>query len=306
MRFVCFLFHSTVTTAIGWGGIAVVCGTHEHRCHEPCNKRRVCRVFASSPLSANVSNGTAFLLSVFRQSAFHRDNVLRGIDVLLGVDAVGTVLVTRVIGGSEFSWNRPGDFSLDSEQVLAHLQSHVTHFTPVFTPAVADNPVLASGVGIGSPAGNGNNVVALFRMTLFGKDTAGVLDNGLGVDGSGNGSPGIKLGHDLVHGGLLVVRIVIDESVLGNGGVGEVVEGHALAAHSSKGVAGLANVFRRAGGVDLGAETLGRFRRAGHVRGARVVRDVSGLLDEFVRASVLWEREKDGRGSAWMPRIALH
>mmetsp|Transcript_4977 Transcript_4977/g.11553 ORF Transcript_4977/g.11553 Transcript_4977/m.11553 type:complete len:407 (+) Transcript_4977:157-1377(+) len=218
---------------------------------------------------------------------FHRDNIGRGIHVLFRVDAVGTILVTRVISGSKFTRNGPGNFTLDTEQILAHFQPHVPHFSPVLTPAVANNPVLRLGLLVRAPTHDGHDVVGVFRVSRFGKDPTGVFDDGFRVNGGRHRTPRVNLGHDLVHRVLLVVGIVIDEAVLGYGGVGEVVQGHALAAHSPKGVAGLAGVFCGAGGIDLGAESLGGFGRAGQVRGAGVVGDVSGGLDELVGAGVV-------------------
>lgn len=50
-------------------------------------------------LATDVSGIAAFILSVLGQTSLHRDNISGRIDVLLSVDAVGSILVTCVVGG---------------------------------------------------------------------------------------------------------------------------------------------------------------------------------------------------------------
>mmetsp|Transcript_12128 Transcript_12128/g.25678 ORF Transcript_12128/g.25678 Transcript_12128/m.25678 type:complete len:367 (-) Transcript_12128:150-1250(-) len=238
-------------------------------------------------LATDVTGGVAFVFLVGRQASLHGDNIGRRVHILFGVDAVGAIFVTGIISGREFSRNGKCNFALDSEQILSHFQSHVSHFTPVLTPAVADNPVLCSAVGIGSPSHDGDDVVGRFRVTFFAVDPTSVFHDGFRIDCCGNRTTCVDLGHDFVNRCLLVVGVVIDEPVLGYGGIGKVIQGHTLASHASKGVAGLAGVQSGAGGVDFSAEPIGGLGAAGNVGGAGVVRHVSGLLNEFIGAGVV-------------------
>ena len=90
-----------------------------------------------------------------------------------------------------------------------------------------------------------------------------------------------------------VIFVVIDESVLGNGCVGEVIQSDALATHSAKSITSLAGVLSSAGGVNLVAKSFSGFSTASYVRGAGIVRHVSGFLDKFIRAGVLQIDDKN-------------
>jgi len=239
----------------------------------------------------DVPNGGTFLFLVGGQTLLHGTEIGGRIDVCFGVNAVRSVLVTGVISGGEFSGNRKSDFALDAQQILSHLQSHVSHFAPILAPAVANDPVLRSGLAVAPPSNNGNDVIRLLGIPFLGVDATGVFDNGFRVDGGRHGTTGVDFRHDAVNGSVHIGFVVVDEPVLGNGGVGKVFEGNALAAHPSKGIAGLAGVLGGAGGIDLAAKSLGGFRAARQVRGAGIVRDVSGLLNKLVRAGVLQECE---------------
>jgi hypothetical protein len=60
-----------------------------------------------------------------------------------------------------------------------------------------------------------------------------------------------------------------------------------LAPHPTEGITRLAGIGRRTSGINVWAESLGRFITARQVRGARIVGDVPGLLDELVRAGMV-------------------
>ena len=49
--------------------------------------------------NSDVSDGGACLLLVSRKTLLHRDKIGRGINVGFGMNAVGSILITGVIGG---------------------------------------------------------------------------------------------------------------------------------------------------------------------------------------------------------------
>lgn len=105
-------------------------------------------------------------------------------------------------------------------------------------------------------------------------DAAGVVEDLRGVNAGGNGAALVDLGHH--------VLLALDLAVLGNSGVGVVVNVDALAG-GGKGRAGAADVLLRARPVGVGADALARLGRARKVGVARVVRDAAArLLDVLV------------------------
>jgi hypothetical protein len=86
---------------------------------------------------------------------------------------------------------------------------------------------------------------------------------------------------------LLVIGIVINHTILGNGGVGEEINLGTLSTHSTKGVACLASIGGVAGRVNLVTESFGTLGRARQIRTASVIGDVASVLDKLIGTSVI-------------------
>lgn len=71
-------------------------------------------------------------------------------------------------------------------------------------------------------------------------------------------------------------------TVFSNGSIGEIINLSTGASHSGKGIAGLASVGGVASGVDMLAESFGRFCRTGHVGNTSIVGNISDLRNEIV------------------------
>lgn len=107
------------------------------------------------------------------------------------------------------------------------------------------------------------------HASLLGGDASGVLEDLGGVDTAADGSAGVYL---LLHG--VLSR---DGSVLGDGGVGELLDGEALAL-GVESAAGAGLVHGSAAEVGVGAEALVRLGGACEVGVAGLVGDTGSLL----------------------------
>jgi hypothetical protein len=138
-----------------------------------------------------------------------------------------------------------------------------------------------------------------FRIRIIGEDTTHVMHNGFGVDRSSDGSSNKNFCSDIVHD----VVIKIDHSIFGHSGIWEIVDFRASAAHSGKGIARFANVFRLARRINVRADPIRRFFATSQVRAAGIVGNVSGFLDEFINAGVVSPVTTAGSFSATIENV---
>ena len=179
---------------------------------------------------------------------------------------------------SERAHSGPGALAFEAKCVLALGNADVAHLSPVLSPAVAHNPVLALG-RVRAPTDNGHNVVD-FLVGVVG-DARLIIEDGLSADAASDGAACVNfLGH---------VVGAVDGTVLRNSGVGVLGKSDALAAGRGKSGASASDVLSGAGEVGVCAESLSALGRAGQVRVRGLVADTrSGLLadrvDPLVRA----------------------
>mmetsp|Transcript_17021 Transcript_17021/g.39084 ORF Transcript_17021/g.39084 Transcript_17021/m.39084 type:complete len:262 (-) Transcript_17021:437-1222(-) len=200
--------------------------------------------------------------------------------------AVGTVLVAGKVANGELSGRGPGDFHFDAQGVVPGENAEVSHFSPVLSPGISDNPIDIARFVVGFPPNDAHNVVHQHVPDLgVVYATAGVLDDGFRVDSGGNGTPGVDLALDLVDdaGGICQVAV---GSVFGDRCVRHHIDFCALATHSTKGITGLAGIGFRTRSIDVRTKAFGRLRTAGKVWLARVVGDHAAVLNEFVNTRV--------------------
>ena len=113
-------------------------------------------------------------------------------------------------------------------------------------------------------------------------DPTGIIQDGFRVDARGDRSPREDLGFDLVNDRAEAAREIRVRPVLGDGGVGEALNGVAAAGS----ITGPADVDGTATGVDVGTKSVGTVGAARNVRLASVVRDEARFgLNEFVDSS---------------------
>merc|ERR1712146_126941 len=102
----------------------------------------------------------------------------RRVRELLGA-TVGAILIAAVVGGiskeasSDLVRHSPGTLCLELECIIALLHADEAHFTPVFSPRVADNPVLL--ISLSSP---NNRDDMINHLSWLGGDATSVLENG--------------------------------------------------------------------------------------------------------------------------------
>lgn len=82
--------------------------------------------------------------------------------------------------------SHPIDLFFNSKDILPHLHAKETHFAPIFTPTVTNNPVGHLFFFIEAPANNANFVCNLSSGVFISKDSALVVQNRLTVDASDN------------------------------------------------------------------------------------------------------------------------
>lgn len=161
----------------------------------------------------------------------------------------------------------------NGQGVVTGINVEVTHLSPVFSPAVANNPVVAASRFIESPSDNRDDVID--RTGFRGiKNTTLVVQKRLSINTTSDRSTSIDLSHHVLHAG--------HATVFGNGHVREEINVDALATVAGEGGAGTANVFLGAGPVTIRAKTFGGFAGAGSVLLAGVVWDVARFMDELV------------------------
>ena len=182
--------------------------------------------------------------------------VVRWIKIVLADDAVFPVFVAGEVVYGIASRSCPSYLSLDTQQILAHLHSHVSHFTPILPPRISDDPKLGTSRHIGAPSHDANNVVGLLVEAVISEDTARVSDNGLSVDCCRDRASAVDLSHDLVTVALIVVRVKVDQPILGHSSVREVVDFCTGSAHACKSITSLANSRGSASSVYVLAETF--------------------------------------------------
>ena len=205
-------------------------------------------------------------------------DIIGRIVVVLAV-AVLAILITRKVLDSEGPWCSPSNLFLNTEQVLAELKTHVGKFSPVGTPAVADDPILDTRVGIRAPSDDADDMIHVGTVRFVREDPTMVLVQRIGIDDCRHGSTCKDLGLDCMD-------ISADCSELGNGGIGKDINLGTVSAHTGKGVAGPANVTTLAGRVDMRAKAFVGIIRTGHIGHAGIVGDVSRVVNELVRSAV--------------------
>mmetsp|Transcript_77529 Transcript_77529/g.217372 ORF Transcript_77529/g.217372 Transcript_77529/m.217372 type:complete len:304 (+) Transcript_77529:69-980(+) len=224
---------------------------------------------------------------VLGQTALNFNEIVGRVDIGFVIDAVRSIFITREVVDGVGCRSNPGNLSFNAQQVLAHLQTHVTHLAPVLSPAVAYNPILGSSGWIGAPTYNGHNVVGRFRVIVGGEDTSRVLHNRFGIDGCRHRATGVNLCHDFVASSFLVLFVVVNKTVLGHGRIWKVINLAALSTHSTKGVTSLAGVCGVARSIHMSAESLLGIIAASHVRLAGVIRNISSLFNELIGRGVV-------------------
>mmetsp|Transcript_19087 Transcript_19087/g.36185 ORF Transcript_19087/g.36185 Transcript_19087/m.36185 type:complete len:235 (+) Transcript_19087:58-762(+) len=180
--------------------------------------------------------------------------------ILFLSSALFSIFGTRDILDSELPGCDPSDVIFEAEHVLAHNYTCETHFSPVFSPRIANNPIRLATILIHPISGNGDNMIRLSRGTVIIQNTSLVIAEGIGVDGGGDGTAGVDLRLDLLRAGGVVVEnvgeTVSDGSVFRYSGIWEIVQLDAFAPIVAKCVASTASVDSRASGVHMWAESL--------------------------------------------------
>ena len=127
-------------------------------------------------------------------------------------------------------------------------------------------------------------MIRALRMGTIGKDTAFIMNNGLGIDGGRHGAADKNFRLDMCDD----IGIVIDHTILQDGGVGKVVNFRTSAAHSGERITRLANITCLTRSINMGTESVRGFVAASKVGLASVIRNESRcLLDEFIDARVI-------------------
>lgn len=164
--------------------------------------------------------------------------------------------------------------------------TNVTHFSPIFTPGVANNPVVLGTFY--SPSDDRDDMVN--RSTTLSSNTSLVLKDRGRVDTTADRSTSIDLFLHACGAG----DKAIESTILVNGGVGELAKFLTEAAVVGEGRASSGNATNLTGGVDVFAEAFGGLAAAGEVRIGSLVRDSSAsfgdrmepLIDTRDRATV--------------------
>mmetsp|Transcript_30772 Transcript_30772/g.51145 ORF Transcript_30772/g.51145 Transcript_30772/m.51145 type:complete len:209 (+) Transcript_30772:104-730(+) len=153
--------------------------------------------------------------------------------------------------------------------------------TPVLAPGIADNPVDFASFWICLPSNYAHDMIYhhMPQLGIF-DTTTGIFDQRLRVDAGGDWSTSQDFTLQLVHNTGRVSQNTV-RSVFGNGGVGHNINLGAFSSHSTKSVTSLARVFRRAAGIHMLTEPFGTLRRAGQIRLARIVRNITLFGNEF-------------------------
>jgi len=197
----------------------------------------------------------------------------RRIDVLLLLDAVGTVFVARHIHVSPHAWGGPCDFILDAERVNTADDSEVAHLAPVLAPGVAHHPVLGT-VFSGAPADDGDDMVD-FKVRGVRVNAANVASKTIRVDTGRNRTSGVNFSHDGVFTG--------NHAVFGNRGVRESTQSAAETAKLGKRAARAARIHRCARVITASsAVALRRFSATCFVRQAGVKRNESSIVNKLI------------------------
>mmetsp|Transcript_2573 Transcript_2573/g.6832 ORF Transcript_2573/g.6832 Transcript_2573/m.6832 type:complete len:233 (+) Transcript_2573:247-945(+) len=228
--------------------------------------------------------------------------------------AVAPVFVARIVRNGIVPGGSPDDFSLDPQNIASHGDAEKSHLSPVFAPAVANDPILpvpivvvvvvvvfpiGIGIGILAPPRYGHRVGSGFGIGIVGIDPAGVVCQSVSVDGGHHGSPSKNLRLDRLNQALHIIIVVvivivivivvvplplvcnIGESVvpvLGHGRVRQRIDLAAGPPVLHKGIAGPAGVDPLARRVDVGTKSLDRFGTAGQIGHAGLVRNHAGVV----------------------------
>lgn len=126
-------------------------------------------------------------------------------------------------------------------------------------------------------------MVGLFIKRIIRKHASLVRHNWLGIDGGRHRSTDKDLRHNVGHD----IVIQINQAVFCHGRIGEVINFTAFPSHTRKGITSATRVQRRARRIHQGTKAIRRFLAASHVRHTRIVRNVSLILNEFVRRRVV-------------------
>mmetsp|Transcript_699 Transcript_699/g.834 ORF Transcript_699/g.834 Transcript_699/m.834 type:complete len:209 (-) Transcript_699:432-1058(-) len=194
--------------------------------------------------------------------------------------AVFPVLGTGKVVNGECSRSCPSDGTFDSQQVFAHCNSEVSHFTPVFTPRITNNPILFFRFIIHAPSYNTNNMIGTCRMRIIVKNTTTVSHDWFSINSCCNRTTCEYLS-------LNGIGIFGCSAIFSNCGIREYCNFAALTTHTSKCITGTADIICLTGCINMLTESIGGFTGACHIGLAGIIRNVTPLLNEFVGSGMV-------------------
>lgn len=186
--------------------------------------------------------------------------------------AVGSIFVAvhlvGVLRSSEVRNSGPGTLVLELQGTKG--DTDVTHFSPVLTPRIANNPVIL--VTFDSPSNDRDDMVN--RSTTLCCNTSLILQNGSSVNATADRSTSIDLFLHACGAGDEAVK----SAILVNSGVGKLAKFLTKAAVVRESRASSGDTANFAGGVDVFAEAFTRLAAAGEVRVGSLVRNTGATF----------------------------
>mmetsp|Transcript_1475 Transcript_1475/g.2525 ORF Transcript_1475/g.2525 Transcript_1475/m.2525 type:complete len:215 (+) Transcript_1475:1744-2388(+) len=158
---------------------------------------------------------------------------------------------------------RPSNLTLNTQDIFSSSNSEEPHFSPIHTPAITENPILH--VALDSPTHNRDDVVCILAGCFVIKDSSThEFIQGVRLNVSSNRTASMDLHFDFHHA-IYVVSVLVDYSILGDGGIGRYFEARAFSPIGDESTAGATCIHGIAGGVHVLTKTLYRVGGAGKI-----------------------------------------
>mmetsp|Transcript_13454 Transcript_13454/g.16717 ORF Transcript_13454/g.16717 Transcript_13454/m.16717 type:complete len:223 (-) Transcript_13454:769-1437(-) len=192
--------------------------------------------------------------------------------------AVLSVLKAWKVDFRELSRSGPNTTVFQSKLIFTHFNPEVSHFSPVLSPAVANDPVFISSGLILTPSHDGNDMINHSRLHRHIQDTTVVVYNLICIHTASHWPTSVNFFHDIF--------CTINFSIFSNRSVREGSNATAKPSHRGKGRTSTAGVHVRAFVVSMRTISFFTLSRAGFVLQTGIIRNESSFLDELVRRTM--------------------
>mmetsp|Transcript_15382 Transcript_15382/g.21037 ORF Transcript_15382/g.21037 Transcript_15382/m.21037 type:complete len:218 (-) Transcript_15382:446-1099(-) len=190
-----------------------------------------------------------------------------------------SIFITGKVRHSKLSKSCPSNGTFNTKNIITHRNPNVTHFTPVLSPRVTNDPVLTNFF-VHSPSYNRNNVIYTPSSLLVSKDTTLVIINRGCVNSSSNWTTVENLRLDSMN-------ILMNNPIFRNSRIREHINLRTSPTITRKSITSPASISSRTSSIHMLTKSFRRFRRTSRVNLTSFIRHVPRILDKLIHTRVI-------------------